>query len=660
MSDRKLAWGIIGPGNIARRFASQLPLSATGHLVAVGSRQLEKAESFGKEYGAQRWYGDYESVLSDDGVDAVYIATPHPFHFEWAIKAAQAGKHILCEKPLTLNHATSMAVVEMARKHDVFLMEAYMYRCHPQTKKLAELISSGAIGTVHQIEASFAFGAEFNPDSRAFAADLGGGGILDVGGYPVSIARLIAGAATGKPFAEPTHISAVGRVGETGADEWTTATLRFPGDISAHVTTGVRLGAENTVLVRGSEGYLVVPEPWLPSPTEPSKIVVHHVLRGVEEVSIDATPQYAAEADAVAAHIPDREAPEMSWEDSLGTMSTLDQWRAEIGLVYPQERPGNVGGFAPYTAKPVQSSMPYGQISGVDKRISRLVLGVDNQPNQVHASIMFDDFVERGGNTFDTAYIYGGGKLEPLLGQWIHDRNVRDDVVVIGKGAHTPFCDPESLTRQLLESLDRLQTEYVDLYFMHRDNPDIPVGEFVDVLDEHRRAGRIKVYGGSNWSLERFAEANEYAERAGKQGFSALSNHLSLAEAYDVPWPGCRHVSDPDSRKWLAENQVPLFPWSSQARGFFAGRADPADRSDSELVRCYYSDDNFERLRRARELAAELNVAPTAVALAYVLHQPFPTFPLIGPRTLAETRTSLAALDIALTPEQVSWLDLSG
>src|SRR5882757_11567738 len=123
VSDRKLAWGIIGPGNIARRFASQLPLSATGHLVAVGSRQLEKAESFGKEYGAQRWYGDYESVLSDDGVDAVYIATPHPFHFEWAIKAAQAGKHILCEKPLTLNHATSMAGVEMARKHDVFLME---------------------------------------------------------------------------------------------------------------------------------------------------------------------------------------------------------------------------------------------------------------------------------------------------------------------------------------------------------------------------------------------------------------------------------------------------------------------------------------------------------------------------------------------------------
>jgi aryl-alcohol dehydrogenase-like predicted oxidoreductase len=272
---------------------------------------------------------------------------------------------------------------------------------------------------------------------------------------------------------------------------------------------------------------------------------------------------------------------------------------------------------------------------------------------------MFDDFVERGGNTFDTAYIYGGGKTEPLLGQWMTNRGNRDELVVIGKGAHTPHCDPESITRQLNESLERLQTDYLDIYFMHRDNEEIPVGEFVDVLDEHQRAGRIRIYGGSNWSLERFAEANEYATKNGKQGFSALSNHISLAEAYDVPWKGCRHVSDPESRHWLAEHQVPLLPWSSQARGFFAGRADPEDRSDEELVRCYYSDDNFERLRRARKLGSELGVPPTAIALAYVLHQPFPTFPLIGPRAVEETRTSLAALDITLTPEQVSWLDLS-
>jgi aryl-alcohol dehydrogenase-like predicted oxidoreductase len=254
--------------------------------------------------------------------------------------------------------------------------------------------------------------------------------------------------------------------------------------------------------------------------------------------------------------------------------------------------------------------------------------------------------------------MYGAGRLEALLGQWLTDRGVRDEVVVIGKGAHTPHNNPESIDRQLTESLDRLQTDHVDIYFLHRDNPDIPVGEFIDALDELRRAGRIGVYGGSNWTPARYAEANAYAERTGRQPFSALSDHFSLAEAYDLPWANCEHVSDAESRQWLADRQVPLFPWSSQARGFFAGRADPADRSDPELVRCFYSDANFERLRRVRELARQFGVPPTAVALAYVLHQPFPTFPLIGPRTLDETRSSLVALDVELTLEQVAWLDL--
>jgi aryl-alcohol dehydrogenase-like predicted oxidoreductase len=228
-------------------------------------------------------------------------------------------------------------------------------------------------------------------------------------------------------------------------------------------------------------------------------------------------------------------------------------------------------------------------------------------------------------------------------------------VVVVGKGAHTPHCDPESIPRQLAESLDRLGTDHVDLYLMHRDNEEVPVGEFVDVLDELWRAGRMRAFGGSNWSPARFEEANAYAAAHGRQGFAALSNHFGLARAYDVPWEGCRHVTDPESVAWLTDRQVPLLPWSSQARGFFA-RADPADTSDPELVRCYYGDENFARLARARQLGAELGVPATAVALAYVLHQPFPTFPLFGPRTLAETRTSLACLGVTLRPEQVRWL----
>ena len=125
-----------------------------------------------------------------------------------------------------------------------------------------------------------------------------------------------------------------------------------------------------------------------------------------------------------------------------------------------------------------------------------------------------------------------------------------------------------------------------------------------------------------------------------------------------MPWAGCVSASDDESRTWLEKNQLALMPWSSQARGFFTGRAAPDDRSDAELVRCWYSDENFERLARAQELAERRGVAPTAIALAYVLFQEFATFPLIGPRALAETRSSLDALRIELTPQEVRWLDL--
>jgi aryl-alcohol dehydrogenase-like predicted oxidoreductase len=195
---------------------------------------------------------------------------------------------------------------------------------------------------------------------------------------------------------------------------------------------------------------------------------------------------------------------------------------------------------------------------------------------------------------------------------------------------------------------------------LHRDNPDIPVGEFIEVLDEHRRAGRVRVFGASNWSLARVEEANAYARERGLGGFAAVSNNFSLARMIEPPWAGCVSASDPASRAWFAETQTPLLPWSSQARGFFTGRARPDDRSDPELVRCWYSDDNFARLARAEELARKYGVLPVTIALAYVLRQPFPTFPLIGPRALAETRTSCPALDVELTPEEVRWLNLEG
>ncbi|MBT4341701.1 MAG: aldo/keto reductase [Chloroflexi bacterium] len=301
--------------------------------------------------------------------------------------------------------------------------------------------------------------------------------------------------------------------------------------------------------------------------------------------------------------------------------------------------------------------MTYSKVDGVELPVSRIVMGTLFAKNVEQAGPVFDEFVSQGGNCFDTARHYGDAEL--VFGEWMWERGVREDTVVITKGAHTPECNPAAVTRQLDESLERLQTDFIDIYFLHRDNTRVPVGEFVDVLNEHKDAGRIGVFGGSNWSLERTDEANEYADKNGLSGFSVLSNHMSLARMVEAPWDGCLAASDAESRAWLAEQQMPLFPWSAQARGFFVhGRAGVDLLDDPELVRCWYSDDNFERLARVRSIAEKQGVDAVSVALAYVLNQQSPTFPLMGPVSVEEARSSLAALDVELSSDDVQWLNL--
>jgi len=172
------------------------------------------------------------------------------------------------------------------------------------------------------------------------------------------------------------------------------------------------------------------------------------------------------------------------------------------------------------------------------------------------------------------------------------------------------------------------------------------------------KAGRIRgPFGGSNWTRERMDAAIAYAEKTGKQKPGALSNNFSLAEMLDPIWAGCVAASDDEWKAWLNQRQIPNFAWSSQGRGFFTDRAGRDKRDDEEIVRVWYSEKNFERRDRAIELAKKLGREPIHIALAYVLAQPFPVVPLIGPRTLAELEDSLSALDIQLTPEQVTWLD---
>lgn len=652
----KLKWGILGTGAIANAFAQGLSQSKTGTLVAIGSRSREAADAFGEKYNIPHRHASYQALLTDRDVDAIYIATPHPMHAQWAIKAANSKKHLLVEKPIGINAAEAMAIIEAAIANDVFLMEAFMYRVHPQTIRLMELLREKTIGDVRMIQAAFGFDAKGTGEaSRILANDLAGGGILDVGCYPVSMARLIAGG-------EPIEVKGTAHLGRTGVDEWAAATLKFANGIVAQVSTAVQCNLENVCRIYGSDGWILLPTPWVPSRGGgQSKIIVH---RGGEkepqEITIDSPLQiYANEADYVAANLSRRQAsaPGMTWDDTLGNMRTLDAWRASAGLTYEIEKPARYPKRALVVSP--KSVMKYGSIAGVDKKISRLVMGCDNQSTFPHAAAMFDDFLERGGNTFDTAWIYAGGAHERTLGQWVNHRNVREQVAIIVKGAHAPLCTPRDLTRQLHESLDRLGTDYADIYLMHRDNPDIPVGEFVDCLDEHQKAGRIGAFGGSNWSLERVQQANDYAKANNKTGFAAVSNNFSLARMVEPPWAGCVSASDSGSREWFSKTKIPLLAWSSQARGFFLrNRAAPGKFDDPELVRCWYSEDNFERLRRVNEMAAKRNVLPINIALAYVLNQPFATFALIGPRQLSETRTSFAALTIDLSPDELRWLNL--
>jgi predicted dehydrogenase/aryl-alcohol dehydrogenase-like predicted oxidoreductase len=667
--NKKVNWGIISTGAIAKTFARNLAAAKTGRLVAVASRSQASADAFAAEFKVPRAHASYEAILADRDIDAVYIAPPHPWHAEWAIKAARAGKHVLVEKPAGINHAQLMAMIEAAVASDVFFMEAFMYRCHPQTAKLIELIKSKTIGEVRVIQSAFSFHAGFNADSRLFSNALTGGGILDVGCYPMSISRLIAGAATGEDFADPIEVKGAGHLGQTGVDEWAIASARFPGDIVAQLATGISVNQDNTLRIFGSEGRISLPNPFVCNRTAPEqgKIIVERKGEGAaREIDVEAAvTSFTYEADvagnAILAGKKQASSPAMSWGDSLGNLRALDQWRESIKLAYDSEKPDHysrvtVGG-SPLRAA-ATTNMKYGRIAGLDKKISRLVMGVDNQNALPHAMVMFDDFFERGGNTFDTGFVYGQRRSE-LLGQWINIRGVRDQVSVLVKGAHTPFCDPKSLSTQLTWNLEWLGTDYADIYLMHRDNPEIPVGEFVDVLNEHARAGRIKVFGGSNWSLSRIDEANAYAKKKGLQGFTVVSNNFSLARMVEAPWKGCISASDADSRAWFTRTQTPLLAWSSQARGFFLpGRAAPDRLDDKEMARCWYSEDNFQRLARVNELAKKKNVLPINIALAYVLSQPFPTYALIGPRKLDETRTSLPALDVDLTPDELKWLNL--
>jgi aryl-alcohol dehydrogenase-like predicted oxidoreductase len=431
----------------------------------------------------------------------------------------------------------------------------------------------------------------------------------------------------------------------------------------AQVSTAVRATLANSAYIVGSAGHIRVPEPYSNDRRDPQPSHFF-VKNGDGEQRINVPTQFTSfgyEVQVASRAILDgqTETREMSWDDTLGQMQTLDAWRQEIGLTYPQETPQ---GFpAPLSGRPAkvdpEAAMTYGQIPGLDRPVSRFIMGCDNQPNFPHAAVMFDDWIERGGNTFDTAHLYGGGKQERLLGQWIASRGVRDQVNIIGKGCHTPANRPEKVATELNESLERLQTDHVEVYILHRDNPDIPAGEFVDAINEQVKAGRVRVFGGSHWSIDRFREANDYAEAHGRQPMSLLSNNFSLARMIEPVWGGCIASSTDEARQFHIDHHVPNLAWSSQARGFFVSKS-ATGQIGRHAANSWNDEANRQRRERAFELAKRYGVSAINIAAAYVLNQPFPSFALIGPRKLDETRTSMPALGVELSEQELAYLDL--
>jgi aryl-alcohol dehydrogenase-like predicted oxidoreductase len=407
-----------------------------------------------------------------------------------------------------------------------------------------------------------------------------------------------------------------------------------------------------------------VKSPWFGSGRQggTADIVIHRPA-GDETITLE-EPRwlYTFEIDATARAIRNGarefEAPGMTAADTLGNMKVLDEWRAGVGLEFELEKPHRrlttiAGRSLPKKPTPMRRT----KVAGLPRDISVIAFGGALLESYTHAQILLDAYYEAGGNLLDTGWIYRLGKIDRYFGDWMAARGVRDDIAIIGKGAHSPLTYPDVIGRQLTESLDRLRTDRIDVYFMHRDNPAVPVGEFVDAMDAEAAAGRIGIFGGSNWTRERMDAAIAYAEKNGRRPPAAISNNFSLAEMVNPVWPGVLAASDDAWKAWLRQRGLPLFAWSSQARGFFTDRAAPDRLSDKELVNAWYSDRNFARRARAIALGERLGKTPLHVALAYCLAQDFPVVPIIGPLAVGELEDSLQALDITLSPADVRWLE---
>jgi len=261
MTNKVLNWGLLSTARINRALIPPLQVSKRNHLLAVASRSQETADAYAKEKKIPRAYGSYEALLADPEIDVIYNPLPNHLHAEWTIKAVEAGKHVLCEKPLALSVNEVDAVQSAARKHGRVVAEAFMYRHHPQTLKVQDLVKSGSIGSLKLIRGSFSFILSREEDIRLLDPAMGGGSIWDVGCYPISYARTVVGE-------NPLEVFGWQVTGKTGIDETFIGQMRFAGDVHAQFDSSFVIPFHSFMEIVGSEGTLSIPTPFKPGVNE--------------------------------------------------------------------------------------------------------------------------------------------------------------------------------------------------------------------------------------------------------------------------------------------------------------------------------------------------------------------------------------------------------
>ena len=303
-------WGIISTAHINRLVLAGARESDRVDVVAVASRDRGRAEAYARENGIERGYGSYEELLTDPEIDAVYISLPNSLHVEWSIRALEAGKHVLCEKPFDRRPEEVERAFDAADRAGRILMEAFMYRHNPQTAKVRELVAEGAVGTLRVVRSSFSFGLD-DPENVRLASHLDGGALMDVGCYCVSGSRLLAG--------EPETVYGAQVVGASGVDVLFAGMLSFPDETVAHFDCGLILHDRDELEIVGDEGALFLDDPWHAR----SPVIELHRDGGVETIALEPADSYRLELENMSAAIAGEAEPLLGRDDAVGQARTI-------------------------------------------------------------------------------------------------------------------------------------------------------------------------------------------------------------------------------------------------------------------------------------------------------------------------------------------------